>query len=291
MQASWASVLMIHMGLKPLEDFSILQAGELMVRIGNIELLGDMPLQTEPLRQHLGLLSRLLPRRSPPVLLQHPLLIHESLPPKHVHQRVGEGPGQPRHPLRQELRAHGEVIALDLPHVDVLLPEFVHAFRNQPRPFGVLGHMHKQRRRIPGGDLGHGPIHALRDHDGHAAELNPGRERGEEVPARGRADAEEWEARELRVLLCGPPLDDGLDGGELAAVLPAAGVVEGPALGAAGDGEDGVPAAERGAGETALLGKPRAARAARGGVEEVGGADGAPGRREQRGSQWGRRGR
>jgi len=157
--------------------------------------------------------------------------------------------------------------------------------------------VHEQRRRIPGGDVGHGAVHALRDHDSDAAELNPGRERGEEVPARGRADADEREARELRVLLRGPPLDDGLDGGELAAILPvpaaAAGggvvVVEGPALGAAGDGEDGVPAAERFASEAALLGEPRAARAARGGVEEVGGADGAPGRREQRGPQRRRR--
>lgn len=259
-----------------------------MVCIGNIQLLGDMPLQTEPLRQDLGLLCRLLPRRSPPVLLQKPLLIHEPLPAKHVHQRVGDGTGQPRHPLRQELRADGEVVAPDLPHVDALRPELAHAVRHHPRPLSVLGHVHEQRRWVPGGDLGHVPVHALRDHDGDAAEPNPGRERGEEEAARGRADADEREARELRVLLRRPPLDDGLDRRQLAALLPTVGGVERPALVAAGDSEDGVPAAERGAGEAALLGQPRAARAARGGVEEVGGADGAPGRREQRGPKRGR---
>uniref|UniRef100_A0A0A9FPI0 Uncharacterized protein n=1 Tax=Arundo donax TaxID=35708 RepID=A0A0A9FPI0_ARUDO len=179
-----ASVLTIHMGLEPLEDFSVLEGGELMVCIRKIELLGDMPLQPEPLRQDLRLLRRLLPRRAPPVILQKPLLIHEPLPAQHAHQRVGDGAGQPRHPLRQKLRAHREIVALDLPHVDALGPELAHAVRHLPRPLGVLGHVHEQRRRVPGGDVPHGRVHALGDHDGDAAELNPGREHGEEVPAR-----------------------------------------------------------------------------------------------------------
>jgi hypothetical protein len=49
-------------------------------------------------------------------------------------------------------------------------------------------------------------------------------------------------------LLCGPPPDDGLDHGELAALLTLAGI-EGPALGAVGNRKDGVPASERDTGE------------------------------------------
>jgi hypothetical protein len=269
------------MGLEPLEDLAVLEAGELVERIRKIELLGHMPLQLELLRQHPGLLRRLLPRRAPPVILQEPLLIHEPLPAKQVHQRVGDRAGQPRHPLRQQLGAHGEVVAFDLAHLDVLRLEHADAGRQIPRRLGVLGHLHEQRWRVPCRDA-HCPVHALRDHDDDAAELDPGRERGDEVPARGRADADEREARELRVLLLGPPLDDGRGGGELAA-LPL--VVQGPALRAAGHDDDGVPAGERGPNEAPLLGEARAARAARGGVEEVGGADGAPRRREQHGAR------
>uniref|UniRef100_A0A8R7TRZ5 Uncharacterized protein n=1 Tax=Triticum urartu TaxID=4572 RepID=A0A8R7TRZ5_TRIUA len=124
--SSWPSTndvpsnLVIHMGIEPFEDLFILQAGKFMVCICNIQLLRDMPLQPEPLRQDLGFLRRLLPRCAPPIVLQKPLLIQEGLVAKHVHKAIGDGGSQPRDPRRQELGTHGKGVALDLPHINVL---------------------------------------------------------------------------------------------------------------------------------------------------------------------------